>query len=110
MGLKTNSSCGGHNDHRRPYIHFSGDQLKEVVALMQAWKEAGGVDYRMIPLGELATDIRIQPPIETPLTEAQQDLTKFAEFLRIKLGVLPTNTSTFGQIGSFVRKWFTRNI
>ncbi len=114
IGIHTKSSCGGHaEDGRMPYLHVSSETMKEAVSLFLSWKDAGGLPYVVMPLGQLVTSIRIEPPPGTSLQAAQADLDKLTDFLSSKAGATPFHRLSFGEmrhrIGRSVRGWFGEN-
>ena len=82
IGVRTTSSCGGHPGHRRPYLHVVTDDLEIALSLLQAWRAQGGLPYRIVPGGSPATEVRIKPPPDVSLEDAQADLDSLTDFLR----------------------------
>lgn len=89
IGATTTGSCGGHEDGRRPYLHFSGDCVDKVVTLFRAWEVVSGLPYIVSPSSELADSVCIDPPPDVAIDVIQRDLDGLTDFLKDKLGGLP---------------------
>jgi len=89
IGIKTRHSCGGHKllGKMNPSLDFSLDQLEQVLALMLAWNQAGGLSYEIIPydLCLCAEVFYVQAPLGVSTKEAQNDLDNLTDFLESKL-------------------------
>lgn len=112
--INTDSCCGGHNDNRRPYIHFLGDRIAQMVSLLKAWKETGGIEYRIRPMGRLASSVRMEAPKEIPLGSVQEDLHHLTEFITSKVDGLPPKKVGFqalkASLSRNVRAWLGKHI
>jgi hypothetical protein len=88
IDLETTQSCGGHpEDGRFPWIDFKVDALEGIIALMQVWREAGGLEYEIAPVyreDEIQT-IRLRAVSGASLLETQRDLNSLSDYLESKL-------------------------
>lgn len=68
------------------------------------WHQAGGLCYRVIPLGRRVERFCVEPPADVELNQVQEDLDRLTDYLYAQVGGLKSWNLTLPELRNRVRR------
>lgn len=113
IGIKTKESCSGHRMRwwKKPYMFFSEEKLRDVLALMLAWENVGGAKWLIRPYRDLFLSyVQLLPDRKNSLGETHKDMDGLTDFLIGKTGQVALDRLTPVEIAHRVRRKISRAV